>query len=316
MVNLIGISGRKGAGKNLVAAIIQHIVDSDFAKKHGTKPGYASASGGGLMGEIGYIKAMNDTYHRQWSRYQIKSFAWPLKYIAGFVAGVDPLNFESESFKNCKMDDNWKHWRIYYPDGSFETFLNRDLAYDRFSQPLVRDIAKMEEHLPTYREFLQLIGTDCFRNIIHPQTWIIAAFRDYKESNQYNGRSRYDEDTKCMYIPPSISTPKQFWENTMVPNTDAFALQLETSELPYWIFTDARFENEIDAVKQRGGIILRIERPDLPQIDLHPSETALDNYPFEHLIINGGPNVPLEELYSKVFIWWKTVNVKPEELIA
>lgn len=51
---------------------------------------------------------------------------------------------------------------------------------------------------------------------------------------------------------------------------------------------DVRFPNEVLALQQLGFTVVRIERQDRP-IDRdpnHPSETALDNYPFTHTIFN------------------------------
>lgn len=63
---------------------------------------------------------------------------------------------------------------------------------------------------------------------------------------------------------------------------------------PNWLITDTRFPNEAKAIKQRGGIVIRVIR-DLPQPDyttlekkvgLHPSETALDSWEFDEVIEN------------------------------
>ncbi len=51
------------------------------------------------------------------------------------------------------------------------------------------------------------------------------------------------------------------------------------------LLTDVRFPNEADYIKSCGGIIVRIERPEI-QSDEHRSETALDNYKFDYTINN------------------------------
>lgn len=48
-------------------------------------------------------------------------------------------------------------------------------------------------------------------------------------------------------------------------------------ERDIWIIPDVRFPNEANAIKERGGILIRIDQPGLPE-DNHPSETALDDY--------------------------------------
>jgi hypothetical protein len=54
-------------------------------------------------------------------------------------------------------------------------------------------------------------------------------------------------------------------------------------------FTDVRFPSEAALIKRYGGVIVRIARPSLPlDEDAHVSETALDDYPEDHLVVNDG----------------------------
>lgn len=75
-----------------------------------------------------------------------------------------------------------------------------------------------------------------------------------------------------------------------------------------WIITDMRFPNEMEAVKERKGITIRVVRSfnhkmgsketgTLDLTPLHPSETALDDAEFDYEIINDGT---LEDLIEKV----------------
>jgi hypothetical protein len=81
---------------------------------------------------------------------------------------------------------------------------------------------------------------------------------------------------------------------------------------PNWIITDMRFPNEMDAIKERGGITIRVVSPFIRFSDgsyrakskmmgdfdnEHPSETALDNAKFDYEIINDGT---IEDLIEKV----------------
>ena len=50
--------------------------------------------------------------------------------------------------------------------------------------------------------------------------------------------------------------------------------------------TDVRFPNEFDAIKDRGGFVLRIERPGVGPTNDHPSETSLIGAPFDAVIVN------------------------------
>ncbi len=72
-----------------------------------------------------------------------------------------------------------------------------------------------------------------------------------------------------------------------------------------WVITDCRFENEANAIKDRNGIIIRVNRvSDSTKIGcdtrhriLHSSEIALDNYKFDYIITNDGL---IEDLIASV----------------
>jgi len=83
-------------------------------------------------------------------------------------------------------------------------------------------------------------------------------------------------------------------------------------KLPNWIITDMRFPNEMDAVKAKGGITIRIQR--FKQISEnirvhhgigvpHPSETALDDHKFDYVIDNDSS---ISDLIDKV----RTILIK------
>jgi hypothetical protein len=132
------------------------------------------------------------------------------------------------------------------------------------------------------RSMLQKIGTECMRDNLHPDTWVNALFSDYntKDKNKELG-------------------------NWIHPN---------------WIITDVRFLNECESIKDRNGIIIRINKEN-PLIKIsgggdieaeqyvrdkfkkienkssHPSEILLDNYNFDYTINNSGT---IEDLVKKV----------------
>lgn len=65
------------------------------------------------------------------------------------------------------------------------------------------------------------------------------------------------------------------------------------------IITDVRFKNEAKAIKDKGGILIRIES-DRPETDLHISEIDLDNYDkFDFEVINN-KDTSLENLKEKI----------------
>jgi hypothetical protein len=66
---------------------------------------------------------------------------------------------------------------------------------------------------------------------------------------------------------------------------------------PNWIITDVRFPNEFDAIKKRGGTMVRVFRHGMTSS--HISETALDTYEHDIYISNKGN---IDDLVDKVRI--------------
>ena len=83
---------------------------------------------------------------------------------------------------------------------------------------------------------------------------------------------------------------------------------------PNWIITDTRFPNEMEAVKKRGGITIRVNRPcnicggsgyhkmscPVSKSGEHYSETALDKSEFDYVIENSGSIEQLTEKVKKI----------------
>ena len=108
----------------------------------------------------------------------------------------------------------------------------------------------------TVREFLQKLGTDALRTGLHDNVWVNALMADYK-------LIEYGDD--------------------------------EQPHLPNWIITDCRFPNEAQAIKDKGGIIIRIDRLGVEPINNHPSEVGLDHWNFDYKIVNNSDLFDLKE---------------------
>ncbi len=68
-----------------------------------------------------------------------------------------------------------------------------------------------------------------------------------------------------------------------------------------WLVTDVRFPQEVEAIKSRHGIVIRVVRPSREDGDKHISETALDDYKgFDYVIVNDGTLEELEEKVRKI----------------
>jgi hypothetical protein len=134
------------------------------------------------------------------------------------------------------------------------------------------------DNLMTYREFLQKLGTEAIRDGLHTNVWVNALFADYKSKRE-------------------LLQADGTWIESDTGEVD-FAVSIK---YPNWIITDMRFPNEMEAVKERGGITIRVVRPGT-ESETHPSETALDNATFDYEIINDGEIVDLIEKVKTILI--------------
>ena len=87
------------------------------------------------------------------------------------------------------------------------------------------------------------------------------------------------------------------------------ALFQDYNEKCNWLITDVRFPQEAEAIKSRGGVIIRITRPDTDKLaGNHISETALDKYTkFDFNIVNNGDIIALEEKVRNVLFQLKLI---------
>ena len=63
------------------------------------------------------------------------------------------------------------------------------------------------------------------------------------------------------------------------------------------VFTDTRFPNEAQRIKDNGGTVWRVTRPGVEATNGHASETSLDDWNFDYVINN---NSTLEDLEVQV----------------
>lgn len=234
---IIGISGKINSGKDTVGKIIQIIFDNPHFTNEAVED---------------FLK--RDLYIQQ-NSFRIKKYADKLKDIVCMLIGCTREQLEDREFKEKELGEEW--WYYKYEVGGLK--LLNYIDYKHENHPFLIKT--------TPRLLLQLLGTECGREIIHPNIWVNALMSDYKTIKGYG----YTSDDKKSY-------------SEIVPDT-----------MPNWIITDVRFPNEVEAIKQKNGLLIRIERDYVdrgavedPKMQ-HPSETALDNYPkwgWDYIISN------------------------------
>lgn len=244
---LIGISGKIGVGKNLTASIIQYwLWKAKVKSAQNTSIHYTFTD---------FIN--NEALSDKLSGWETVRFADKLKDIVCILLGCTREQLEDREYKETELGEEWWYWKNSL--GKTVPYLENP-TYDRCLNKL------------TPRRILQLMGTECGRQIIHSNIWVNATMSDYHQ--------KYDAgdiiDGKVVSIYPEDSN---------------------------WIITDCRFLNEAKAVKDRDGIMIRVNRPHYgtSMVDLanaHESELALDTYEhFNYIIDNDGI---IEDLAVKI----------------
>lgn len=240
------------------------------------------------LDDIAY-PAISTITKRNW---QIVKYANALKDIVCMLTGCTREQLEDNDFKNNKLPDEWIRYGYadgfykYYKNGKEETKMNNvqcdKKRYDLEYRTNWQTAYKVH---PTYRELLQYIGTDLLRNQLHEDVWVNALMNKYKPKN-------------CSGVTHCALAGKPEISCNLCP------------EYPNWIITDVRFPNEVKAIKDKGGISIRVNREDITgqgKLNPHTSETALDNYEFDYVIDNFST---MEQLKEKV----KTILIKEQLL--
>ncbi len=287
---IIAISGRISSGKDTVGKIIQYL---QYKLDQGSNLSFEEY----VIESLGYI-----------NKWQIKKFAGKLKQIVSILTGVPVEDLEKQEVKDRLLGEEWKRWYLDCtndPDSRNIILFNSEEEILNSTQFKYMYHNGIESETLNPRKLLQLLGTECGRDIIHPNVWVNALFADY------------------------------YYENGITADGNNVIIAENN-----WIITDVRFPNELKAVKDRDGISIRVNR--LPKsifrkddneeyilqpegnyanktmLEMgsiarhsfealnnskfiigseHPSETALDNATFDYTIDNNGT---IEELIEKV----------------
>jgi hypothetical protein len=252
---LIGISGKIRSGKDTIGRIIQYLTERQMETK-----------------------------------WEIKKFADKLKEIVCMLISCTREQLEDADFKNKELGEEWWYYKVSWYDK--DEYKEKLISYINPEDAVYDDEKDCCLIKPTPRLLLQLMGTECGRNIIHPNIWVNALMSEYKEKP--TTESFYDKDAN---------------NYTGITNNTTY-------NYPNWVITDVRFPNELKAIKNREGITIRVNRDnslflhkgkpiqsDEPYVNVttvtHESETALDDAEFDYTIDN---NATVEELIEKVTI--------------
>jgi hypothetical protein len=264
---VIGVSGKIGSGKDTVGKMLQYLL---------TRPDMA-------LSTFRLLSIEEQEY-----KWQIKKFSDKLKDIVCILIGCTREQLEDHEFKNRPLGEEWIRYSYAHGftkdnDGNI-TMLTTPCDKETYLIQSRINWQTAYKFIHTPRTLMQLLGTECGRNIIHPDIWVNSLFKDYYSS--YKNNPAYKD--KGVY---GVSEEFEITNPQMYPN---------------WIITDVRFVNEaIRAVKERG-ILIRVNsifedpKNQITRVDFenkHQSEDDLDEYKFDYYIEN---NDSIDDLYNKV----------------
>lgn len=173
----------------------------------------------------------NEWLYEERSGWEQKSFAHKVKVFLSILTGIPVEDMEKEEVKKSYLGEEWNYVMIGDTICTLEDYKNYIQGTTYLSKEF--DINRM-----TVRQALQWIGTDLFRDKFHPNTWINALFADWKPQSR-----------------ESYEAVKEYMDKIVGKELP------EYSEIfPNWIVTDTRFSNEAKAIKEKGGILIRVDR--------------------------------------------------------
>jgi len=184
-INIIGISGRMGSGKDTIARMI----------KFATCPR-------GVLTPTEIIRIVREEglqlIESLQSPWKIKKFATKLKQVASILTGIPEDKFEDQEFKKQKLPEEWLNDFFYnvdmatIPDGmSLDESLKliRDKK-EKAKGIIATKVMKSSGNLTDYRSFLQVLGTDALRFRLHSDVWVNALWANYVEYHPVDDRSK------------------------------------------------------------------------------------------------------------------------------
>lgn len=155
------------------------------------------------------------------SNWQIKKFAGKLKQIVSMLTGIPVEDLEKQEVKDRVLGEEWI--RYGYADGF------KHIYHDGVKTTV-------------------MVNKECSKE-------------RYEEELRINWQTAYKTEFTPRILLQMIGTDllrnkllQNIWINAL------FADYIPLDDAPNWIITDVRFKNELEAIRERGGITIRVNR--------------------------------------------------------
>jgi hypothetical protein len=261
---IIGLSGKKGSGKDTVAKILQYFTLPEELR---------TISIDEWVYELTYHEEVSDNL----STYlENRKFAGKLKDCISLLLGIPRWKLESEDYKQQLLPECWDVWTLEHEMGnSIHTTKDEAVIIANYLR-LPDDAYSIEKESMTIRDLLQIMGTDAMRDVVHPNIWVNTLMTDYQPVSLTN-------------IAKASLTSGNMTKIIKEPSW------------PAWVISDVRFLNEASAIKNglAGSpvpkndfrFLVRVNRNQRKTEDEHPSETELDDYQYWDYVIENDSNL-------------------------
>lgn len=298
---IIGLSGKKQSGKDTVCKIIQYLVTG------GMNTYIGETEEESILGFIKYHSDCIDENGREKMSWIKKQFADKLKQMLCLLINCTMEQLEDNDFKEKQLGEEWTQY-IGINKSNKMIYLNGQKEFKTLTEEMLKgygNYVSLYEKRLTPRLLLQLLGTDCGRKLIHPNIWVNSLMSEYKPKIKDTGVD-IDFETKTVWNGGHLTT----------------SIPIQYSN---WIITDVRFPNELKAIEDKEGIVIRVNRSAVnlsiidimrplsnhvnygfPLPDVHESEIALDTHKFKYTIDNSGT---IEQLVNQVRLILKDLKI-------
>lgn len=282
--NLIGISGKIGSGKDLIASIIQYLTSSYY------KSNYSF--------EYFLLEKSKRNDYPSYLKWKIKKFADAPKEIVCILLGCNRKQLESQEFKNSDLPEYLCRYNVYKTSKSKMPF-RANISHDELQWLHNIDKWEIKKTVKTVRDLLIYLANDVFRDTIGQNIWINTLFNQYRTSCNFDKNLpkntnwiitdvRYQNEAEYIKNKGGILIRTNRWVDELIPK-EKIAEMLPNKEI-YGIYFDGT-ESLIDENSNLSDFSHFVtEKKHINSI----SEIDLDDYTkFDFVIENNGFDINL-----------------------
>ena len=161
---IIAISGKKQTGKDTVGKIIQYHTSTEYQEKYGLeKESFDEFLNYYFVGVNTFV-------------WKIRKFSEKLKEIISILTGIPVSEMEKEEVKNKVLPETFWVYKLYVYKKGYNLY------------PYISNKGRFPDDTlikPTLRDYLKYIGTDLFRDQLHPDIWINSLMNDYNDNENW-----------------------------------------------------------------------------------------------------------------------------------